>query len=706
MRNLVLVTTLIILAFTICTGCSKGSSAVNPDIPSGDELAQAEMQNARSSQFLLWMYDVSIDYDSLSYSMNPIQVRNAQNIGDSFEVEIGKFMTGWFQGIQCLDCLMITKIGLHGNGDILLDVRMKHPFDSSWLSRRRDLDVFDPRLILIVDGTDTRFDQTNGVGIDDDPIQGNFSFLKNADGYTSHFDNRAELPEFIGTPRNYRGNVNPFKYFFVDIDPDPLIYSKENEDHRMRMGNKTDTQRLRIASPGAGSTVEFIFAVEVSYVHSAKQYTRLSPVYHLPEGNQKEAYRIMTNMPRTLVEGAGTPINFNVYVEDWQNRTPTGPLQDQVRAQSDVAQVSVEIPGISSSIAGVTIPVSGTGVAYDPYVFSFSSLPVDMNPTMAGSPYLALFAAEDELNDRLRADVYYNFEPLDDFVAYKIYPVSVIAPGTCPVITIYDYSVNTGAGTCTITGEILYLDQTSTVTLTHGKFGDATTYRTYPLNVDFDGSFMVTVVLFIGSNEISFDADNQFCADSETLPIVNYSPTPPFPRFRVTLYWQPQTPDPLDSTDMDLHMWFSEGALIEDYHCYYDDNTIGDLNNGYVVLNVDDPDGYGPENMDGKDGTAGMREGYYPVAVNYFSNHRGLMGYPIDFKVRILLNPGTVNEAVEDWPAGAGNFYTLNVESFNDQVFYPVTDNTLSWYRVRDIQINSSGVASTVPPDITRQLFL
>jgi len=684
MRTFLTVTTTLLLAFIISVGCSNSSSPVAPDTSLPDDtLSQADLNTVQGSQIPLWQYHVTIDPVSLDYTMEPVRFRNASEIGDSFEVEISNFMTGWFQYIECLDCLRIEGIGFYGNGDILLDVYMRHPFGTRYrLTKRADLDVFDARLIMINNGTDARFTLTNGIGISDDPIVGNFNFLKNADGYTSHFDNRSEIPEFIGTPRNYNGNLNPFKYFFYDNDPSPVIYGKENPEHRMRMSDKYDVQRFRLANPGGGNTIEFEMVVEVSYVQSAVRDTRMSPVYHIPEGNQKEAYKIMTNMPRTLVQGDVAPMNFNIYVEDWQNSTPNGPLPSMVRHQSDVAGVTVEIPGVSSVLGSVTLPSAGTGVMYNPYNFVFN-MPLDLAPTQAGSPYLALIAVEDEYNDFLRADVYYNDEQLSDFVAYRVLPITVIAPGTVPVITIYNHSVNYSTGSCVISGEILYLDQTSVVTITHNGF-------TYPLSVDFDGSFTANVVLFVGNNNIQIDATNQFGADSDSIfPPINYAPTP-LPKFRVTLYWWPTVPDPLDSTDMDLHFW---NALDE--HCFYDDRSIT-----YGQLTIDDPDGYGPENVDGKGAlTTDCR---YPVAVNYYSNHRGILTHSISFKVRFLLNPGTVNEATEEWPL-VGD-YTLSVENFNNSFAYPILDSTDSWIRVRDIWVDAAGVASTIAPDITHGL--
>ncbi|MBU1023790.1 hypothetical protein KKB99_05850 [bacterium] len=684
MRTFLSVTTLIILAFIIFTGCSRGQSPLTPDTLPSEQIANARLADVEGKGLALWQYHVSIDADSLDYGMEPVRQRQADKIGDSFEVEISNFMTGWFEGIECQDCLRIESIGLFGNDDILLDVSMQHPLDSAYRQTvRADLDVFDPRLILIVNGTDSRFTLTDGIGISDDPIVGNFDFMKNADGYTSHFDNRAEIPEYIGTPRNYGGNLNPFKYFFVDIDSSPVVYGKENPNHRMRMSNNSDVQRLRLKNPGAGGTLEFEMVVEVSYVQSATMHTRLSPIYHIPEGNQKEAYRVFTSLPRSIVEGDATPLNFEVYVEDWQNDTPTGPLKDQVRAQSDVVGVTVEIPGVSSALGSSTIPVSGLGILYYPYDYNIT-MPVDLTPVAAGNPYLALIAVEDELNNTLRADPYYNPEPLDDFVAYVTLPIIIIPPGTTPLITIYNYYVNQSLGTMIISGEIQYLDQTSTVTLTHNGYS-------YPLNVAFDGTFTTTVVLFNGLNNVSIDATNTFGADNATLPPTNYSPNP-LPKFRVTLYWWPAVPDPLDSTDMDLHMW----NPVDD-HCYYDNRSINN-----VRLTIDDPDGYGPENADGNGVlTTSAR---YPVAVNYYSNHRGFLTHDINFKVRFLLNPGTVDEITEEWPSVGS--YLLTMENLNNYSDYPILTDTNSWIRVRDIWVDASGVASTIAPDITHPLPL
>jgi len=678
MKTLLKITTNIFIAFILFSGCSGGShSPVTPTQKADDNIPTAEPGKSQGTEMLLGMYDVKIDPSVPSYQMEPVNSRNVAAIGDSYEVEIGKLLTGSFQGITCPDCLKIMNIGLHGNGDILLDVGLKHPFSLAFrFTKRADLDLFDPRVILISNGTDARFTQTNGIGIANEPIIGNFNLLKNADGYTSHFDNRSEIPEFVGTPRNYNGNLNPYKYFYVDSDPSPVVYGKENPDHRWRMGSNYDVQRMRLANPGAGNTLEFLMAVEISYVQASTMKTRLSPVYHIPEGNQKEAYSVVTDLPRSLIEGDASPLDFRVYVQDWQNSTPTGPLASQVRKQSDVKRVTVEIPGISSSLGNQQYPASGTGIMYDPYVFHFI-MPVDQNPLVQPNPYFGLIAVEDEYNDFMRADIYYNLEPLDDFVAYKVVPIMVMATGTLPVVTIYSYSVDWSLGSCVISGQIDNLDSSSTVTLTHNG-------QSYPMSVDFDGSFTTTVVLFIGPNNVSIDATNSFGLDSASIPLINYSPIP-LPAFRVTLYWAPSVADPLDSTDMDLHLWNAT-----DQHCFFDNRTVNN-----AVLTIDDPNGYGPENIDGN-GTPPL--GFYPVVVNYYSNHRGLLTHAIDCTVRVLLNPGTVNEATYTY-----NF-TLTEENYNDALSYPILDNTPSWRRVVDIGVDSAGLASVYTPNIAHGL--
>ncbi|HYE77789.1 MAG TPA: hypothetical protein VEI97_07375, partial [bacterium] len=465
---------------------------------------------------------------------------------------------------------------------------------------------------------------------------------------------------------------------------------------------------------------------------------------------------------------------FTVEVLDWQNTTLAGTGNDQVNCPSDVVAVSVDLPGDPNQpgferifpYSEQTVETSGTGVAGDPYVFSFA-LPTqgapDLSSLVRDDPYLALIRVEDEYNldiDRSAmchagapdADgrVRGNFprerannqellvpygdpgddDPLtpdtvNDFVAYRIVPVFV-RPAGPPTIDLNTPIVDSTKGMVTLSGAILGLDQSiqalpaatrrTVTTITQVGPGGApmNTPWTLPLQPDQYGRFQITMPLLPGGdNTFTVTANNQYAGTvpggtaNATYPPVAWNLAPGTePGFRISMAWEPSPYLPQDSSDLDLHIW-EPGTLPGDFRHLYYCNASGPNGPGTIAKPCDtspsvlqtrfiwrDDNGYGPEVIDGAPnaGLAPSRE--FPVAVNYFTNRRNALTFPMAVSLRIATYGASPNLQI---------FTTtgLTRENFNNPLeFYGGNDPggmleyQQSWWRPADILTDASGNAS------------
>ncbi|HYE77505.1 MAG TPA: PKD domain-containing protein, partial [bacterium] len=387
----------------------------------------------------------TIDPATLQVTLD--QLPRTGQLGETFDLDITDFTSE----NPCADCLRIEGVGVAANGHLLVDISLRHPFkDQSFFFTRPDLNVFDTRVIAILDGTDStntiRTYPDNSTAQED--TRGNFGAVVNQDGMTSHFDSRAEDPRYFDPPKNLRGNINAFKRYFEDprrVDPFfpqdpegwnvmPIASPKESQVFEL------DLDRLG----GGGAPIPFVLVAEAAWGVARDRRLpddapggRFNPRYWLPEFNQHEPWRVdVTVDTNTLIEDDTTSrVDFTVRVSDWQHGGVVDPNYPDVNnlmgldVQSDVAQVQAVIPGVNEEGQTVATPESGTGTAEDPLVYRFSLQ--NQNAADPGSFY-GLVAAVDTLNGssagpqrvpdlgfpRLGAEII-------NYVGYRVFPVTV-----------------------------------------------------------------------------------------------------------------------------------------------------------------------------------------------------------------------------------------------------------------------------------------
>lgn len=323
------------------------------------QIAQSDIGFNNETNF--GVFDIIVDTGKLSVSA--VSKRHAAEIGESLELEIDQFL----QSDPCADCLVISNIGLDEDQRIVMDIGIRHPFEET--SGRLDLDVFDVRAILVVEGH-TEFPQTT---VGDDPLVGNFNFLENADGYTANFDD--------GPEGSYPGNLNPYIDFFTEDDPSWDGIGEVIPNHRMGVGADYDLKRLFL-NIEPGQVIEFSLVIGANYGQSAKRSvqsgepgSRTNPTYYIPEFNRKEVYSIQASTGSVEFDGTSPELVFSFDALDWQagaHIVQALDNPDDISASSNILSVSLEIPELGYYSTNPD-HITGLGVPQEPVNVRFSA---------------------------------------------------------------------------------------------------------------------------------------------------------------------------------------------------------------------------------------------------------------------------------------------------------------------------------------------
>ena len=334
-------------------------------------------------------------------------------IGEIFDLDI----TDFTNEDPCPDCMQVTGFGVNASGNIELEVGLRHPFkDEVFFFTRPDLNVFDPRVTLIIGGFETApgirvFPDNAAVDTD---LVANLGVVVNADGMTSHFDSRAEDTRYFDPPKGIQGNVNPYKRYFEDArNVQPFIPTDPEGWNVLPIASELQTQVFEInpnrllSQDGA---VPFVLVAEASWGQGRDLSLpeddpggRRNPVYWLPAFNQHEPWRVEVAVTGNTLEAgqAVGSLDLDIRVSDWQAGLagdPTYPTIGNFGAvpeTSDVTAVFAAAPGVNGAGVSTTDRIGGTGTATDPYVYNLSFTNAD--GADAGTFY-GVVAAQDSLH--------------------------------------------------------------------------------------------------------------------------------------------------------------------------------------------------------------------------------------------------------------------------------------------------------------------
>lgn len=344
-------------------GCSGGTSPVETglNMPNADDIP-SRINDMQSGGFVLGVYDLNISSDLQSAEITP--VRTLDDVGDSWFVEMTKF----FIAKPCVDCLAVSGISLTSQEWVKVAIHTTHPFEKGDSSQppdarnRDDVRVFDSKLIVI---------DKDGDGIEFPELGRTVSstIVLNADGYTDMIE---PVYDQIGNRPN---DTHPYIILFKNplegnVDPlSPTGFSdlaNASGHNVMNQGESSDDFLLLDLDPGESISLKLYLTA--NYGQSAIDYTyRLEPTYYIPEFNAKEAWRVEAYVESNSLGPGETEsmAEIKVKVWDWQQGAVvdlTLSSLDKIRAQSGVAEVSVEFPGLfSGTVSKSVYDTGGTG---------------------------------------------------------------------------------------------------------------------------------------------------------------------------------------------------------------------------------------------------------------------------------------------------------------------------------------------------------
>lgn len=412
------VTSALLLLGALLLLCSCQQSSQPPVIPVADPATTLQLDQHTSVAVPFGVFDLRVEEHEggLTAGVQALSLpttRAGQVIGDLFALEVAEY----FQGSPCADCFGIRGMGRTSGGDLFVDLRMRHPFRTT--DAREDLDVFDPRVIVVTPQLVTSYPGLGPVlgGIDgtqSSPVEVEGGLILNADGYTGRYDWLAEHPELVGTPRNYAGTINPYFDFFTDIDPDPEVQGIGIANRRMSMASPDDVQRVVISTDAMvvrGNKFEALLLIEVSYgqpavraIPTGQPGSRKNPVYFLPAFNRKEAVLLEAAPVPAWTQGAvGVVQSIQVAISDWQaGLVGVGPQnfalapdylnRTDVPHTSTLEAVHLSIPALDPVVKTVTSFPSGDGSLSLPWTTSLSV--GNVNNPLPGTYYGVLAAVD------------------------------------------------------------------------------------------------------------------------------------------------------------------------------------------------------------------------------------------------------------------------------------------------------------------------
>ena len=368
------------LIIIILSAISLGCSGINPLTPTEQPDKNAISRPYESlpiavtdwnpdgspsgGQGFLGLFSVDIDPANMKGELTPLR---SSALTDVLEVvDITNFLTL----APCVNCAKLMGMGLDASGNLVLRIGVKHPFPAGDPFKpitgrnRADIQVFNVEgIILADDGNSMEFPGLTQT------IE-NFQ-LVNADGYTGYLDSQIDAifpttatihPYILHFDDYSQGNFDPSNAMGFESVTDP----PPTGNLIMAMGCDYDVKDYVLGK--VGTNFHFAYAVGCTYGVSCEgKSQRFQPEYRIPQHLKKAASEVHVNITRNELM-AGDPsseADIEIDVVDKSHGVAIGDARDQMHAQSDVASIIVDIPGILSSTADVSLtPIGGTG--HDP----------------------------------------------------------------------------------------------------------------------------------------------------------------------------------------------------------------------------------------------------------------------------------------------------------------------------------------------------
>jgi len=313
----------------------------------------------------LGLFYVSIDPVNLKSELTPLRNGSLTDVLEA--VDITNFLTL----APCTKCVKIKSVGLDSDGHVVVSIGIKHPFPAGDPYKpitgrnRADLHVFNVEGIVFANASGTSF---SGIG---ETVAG--ISMVNADGYTKYLDN--SMDAIFPT----EATIHPYKLHFDDYSAgnfnpiNPMGFASVTDPPPsgnlvMAMGCDYNFQDY-IYKLSTTDPITFIYAVGCTYAISASSKSlRFSPEYRIPQHNKKAASEVRVNIfANDLKEHQVTSsATLEISVLDINHGVPVGSEKNQMLADSSVGSISVEVPGVTSTLVVAPSPAPISGNGWDP----------------------------------------------------------------------------------------------------------------------------------------------------------------------------------------------------------------------------------------------------------------------------------------------------------------------------------------------------
>jgi hypothetical protein len=451
---------LLVWTATLFVSCSAGSVTT----PSGDNkipgvlVSDTFPDGSPSEGFgMMGLYNLSLDPDSLTGELSPLRRSSLEDVLE--EVDITNFL----QLAPCVDCAKLKSIALDPDGNLVVSIGIRHPFPAGDLLKpisgknRGDLHVFNVEGILFSNAAGLSFPGLAAA-------TAGFT-LMNADGYTGYLD--ASIDEIYPTG----ASIHPFITHFDDYSDgnysatNPMGFESVTTPPPsgklvMAMGCDYDYKDYVLSFPSGSA--DLLFAIGCTYaVSAANKMQRFTPEYRVPQHNKKAASEVGIEIISNDLRGGITSsiATLHVKVVDINHGVPVGDELDQMKADSSVSGVSIEIPGVTSGIVEFPLtPLSGTGHnPSDPLVFEgvVTNAAGGVEGAYAGmvkvtdsySPGLNESPLLNGMDGIKRVDPLINpltaLFTINEFATYQAFEISVTSGCTVPTDLIYNLVIST-----------------------------------------------------------------------------------------------------------------------------------------------------------------------------------------------------------------------------------------------------------------------
>jgi hypothetical protein len=389
---------IVFLALILLSACSENrnfASLLDPVSDNGSDSQVGEVSLPNPQYHGVWgAWEVNVDTKNLTAEIIP--ARNAAKIGDIFDADLSQFLTV----TPCANCLMISGISFDGFGNLLLGVRMKHPFGN--ISTRPDLHGFDVRAILIGKWDWAQYPVITITKPDgtEEEVKFDKYFLMNADGYTGHYDELVNDPRYFMDGEDCPANINPYLRFFESYKTDPFDPHNPSGYNVMPVGSDTYERTMVFQQYYPFS---FYLIADVAYGQSATLANRTNPQYYLPSFNRTEPWRMEYWVENNTLayNDAGSSADIVVQVFDWQHSATVDPSYPNpanlsgIKESSRIMKVELVMPDLQDAPIVATIPESGTGTPSDPLQYRLTVHNTNLNTE---TWHDSLIAIRDELD--------------------------------------------------------------------------------------------------------------------------------------------------------------------------------------------------------------------------------------------------------------------------------------------------------------------